>query len=274
MIAVGRFIWWRLLGRSPLVVARHAVTARADRRLSGRLISPSRPSGSPSPDLTDSDIRYVPREAPAVDSTGRSRRRALPPVGLLANAPRLCRRPGRRPTRRRSPRGPLAVYRRGDHLGFAFILVAQPQHSYRLGVDGAARECWLRHGDQDVHQVPVGRVSTADEATPIRSRMAASRWKCGCELPRRWRGRNLGDGAAHATLVGAGRRGCAVISLPRGRCRSRIPAAWRFAERREIAGYSQETLARMVGVEPTTVGRWERGETCPQPWVGPNSPTP
>ncbi|HWR48892.1 MAG TPA: hypothetical protein VN327_14975 [Pseudonocardiaceae bacterium] len=30
----------------------------------------------------------------------------------------------------------------------------------------------------------------------------------------------------------------------------------------------------MVGVEPTTVGRWERGETCPQPWVGPNSPTP
>lgn len=26
-----------------------------------------------------------------------------------------------------------------DHLGFAFVSVAQPQHGYRLGVDGAAR---------------------------------------------------------------------------------------------------------------------------------------
>lgn len=42
-----------------------------------------------------------------------------------------------------------------------------------------------------------------------------------------------------------------------------------FAERREIVGHSQETLARIVGVEPTTVGRWERGETCPQPWCRP-----
>ena len=30
----------------------------------------------------------------AAGGTGRSRRGALPPVGLLANAPRLCRRPG------------------------------------------------------------------------------------------------------------------------------------------------------------------------------------
>jgi DNA-binding XRE family transcriptional regulator len=42
-----------------------------------------------------------------------------------------------------------------------------------------------------------------------------------------------------------------------------------LAERREIVGHSQETLARIVGVEPTTVGRWERGETCPQPWCRP-----
>ncbi|MBV9140856.1 MAG: helix-turn-helix transcriptional regulator [Pseudonocardiales bacterium] len=34
-----------------------------------------------------------------------------------------------------------------------------------------------------------------------------------------------------------------------------------FAERREVVGHTQETLARFVGVEPTTVGRWERGET-------------
>ncbi|MBW0009023.1 MAG: helix-turn-helix transcriptional regulator [Pseudonocardiales bacterium] len=42
-----------------------------------------------------------------------------------------------------------------------------------------------------------------------------------------------------------------------------------FAERREVVGHSQETLARLVGVQPTTVGRWEWGETCPQPWCRP-----
>jgi transcriptional regulator with XRE-family HTH domain len=39
-----------------------------------------------------------------------------------------------------------------------------------------------------------------------------------------------------------------------------------LTRRREIQGYSQETLARALGVELTTVGRWERGETSPQPW--------
>jgi DNA-binding XRE family transcriptional regulator len=43
----------------------------------------------------------------------------------------------------------------------------------------------------------------------------------------------------------------------------------KFAERREIVGHTQETLARFMGVEPTTVGRWERGETVPQPWCRP-----
>jgi DNA-binding XRE family transcriptional regulator len=42
-----------------------------------------------------------------------------------------------------------------------------------------------------------------------------------------------------------------------------------LAERREIVGHTQETLAEFVGVEPTTVGRWERGETSPQPWSRP-----
>lgn len=42
-----------------------------------------------------------------------------------------------------------------------------------------------------------------------------------------------------------------------------------LAERREILGHSQETLARTLGVELTTVGRWERGETTPQPWLRP-----
>ncbi|MBV9163788.1 MAG: helix-turn-helix domain-containing protein [Pseudonocardiales bacterium] len=42
-----------------------------------------------------------------------------------------------------------------------------------------------------------------------------------------------------------------------------------LAQRREVVGHSQETVARLVGVEPTTVGRWERGETSPQPWCRP-----
>jgi DNA-binding XRE family transcriptional regulator/tetratricopeptide (TPR) repeat protein len=42
-----------------------------------------------------------------------------------------------------------------------------------------------------------------------------------------------------------------------------------LAARRQSVGHTQETLAEFVGVEPTTVGRWERGETCPQPWCRP-----
>ncbi|MGH3864927.1 MAG: helix-turn-helix transcriptional regulator [Pseudonocardiaceae bacterium] len=42
-----------------------------------------------------------------------------------------------------------------------------------------------------------------------------------------------------------------------------------LVQRREILGHSQETLAQELGVEPTTVGRWERGETSPQPWARP-----
>ncbi len=42
-----------------------------------------------------------------------------------------------------------------------------------------------------------------------------------------------------------------------------------FTKRRAICGHSQETLGRAIGVEPTTVGRWERGETSPQPWLRP-----
>ncbi|MBV9012073.1 MAG: helix-turn-helix domain-containing protein [Pseudonocardiales bacterium] len=42
-----------------------------------------------------------------------------------------------------------------------------------------------------------------------------------------------------------------------------------LVQRRQLVGHSQETVARLVGVEPTTVGRWERGETSPQPWCRP-----
>jgi transcriptional regulator with XRE-family HTH domain len=43
----------------------------------------------------------------------------------------------------------------------------------------------------------------------------------------------------------------------------------RLVRTRKAAGFSQERLAEAVGVERSTVMRWERGETCPQPWARP-----
>lgn len=43
----------------------------------------------------------------------------------------------------------------------------------------------------------------------------------------------------------------------------------RLAQRRRMAGYSQEQLAEVLRVERSTVVRWERGETKPQPWLRP-----
>jgi transcriptional regulator with XRE-family HTH domain/tetratricopeptide (TPR) repeat protein len=42
-----------------------------------------------------------------------------------------------------------------------------------------------------------------------------------------------------------------------------------LAERRRALGFSQETLAHHLGVDRTTVGRWERGETEPTPYLQP-----
>ncbi|MEV6712663.1 helix-turn-helix transcriptional regulator [Lentzea sp. NPDC051208] len=39
-----------------------------------------------------------------------------------------------------------------------------------------------------------------------------------------------------------------------------------FAARRELMGYTQESFGAAVGVEFSTVGRWERGELTPQPY--------
>jgi transcriptional regulator with XRE-family HTH domain len=41
----------------------------------------------------------------------------------------------------------------------------------------------------------------------------------------------------------------------------------RLARARKAAGLTQEELAYRVGVDRSTVGRWEAGETDPQPWV-------
>jgi tetratricopeptide (TPR) repeat protein/transcriptional regulator with XRE-family HTH domain len=43
----------------------------------------------------------------------------------------------------------------------------------------------------------------------------------------------------------------------------------RLAQRRKALGLTQEQLAERLEVERTTVVRWERGETQPQPWLRP-----
>jgi DNA-binding XRE family transcriptional regulator/tetratricopeptide (TPR) repeat protein len=42
-----------------------------------------------------------------------------------------------------------------------------------------------------------------------------------------------------------------------------------FVQTRKAAGYTQESLAERLGVDRTTVARWEAGEYAPQPWLRP-----
>lgn len=43
----------------------------------------------------------------------------------------------------------------------------------------------------------------------------------------------------------------------------------RLAARRKTVGFSQEQLAESLRIDRSTVGRWESGETEPQPWIRP-----
>jgi transcriptional regulator with XRE-family HTH domain len=48
------------------------------------------------------------------------------------------------------------------------------------------------------------------------------------------------------------------------------PRRHRLARRRAAMGFTQETLAEHLGLERSTVGRWERGVGTPQPWNQPD----
>jgi transcriptional regulator with XRE-family HTH domain len=43
----------------------------------------------------------------------------------------------------------------------------------------------------------------------------------------------------------------------------------RLAQRRKAVGHSQENLAALLGVDRSTVVRWEAADTAPQPWLRP-----
>lgn len=43
-----------------------------------------------------------------------------------------------------------------------------------------------------------------------------------------------------------------------------------LAGRRVVTGYTQEHLADVLGVDRTTVARWERGVQVPRPWQRPD----
>lgn len=48
-----------------------------------------------------------------------------------------------------------------------------------------------------------------------------------------------------------------------------MQARLRLVQRRKALGYSQESLAQTLGVDRTTIGRWERRQTTPEPYFLP-----
>src|SRR5436305_13835502 len=78
--------------------------------------------------------------------------------------------------------------------------------------------------------------------------------------------RNVGCATRWPTLPRTGR----LCWLQGRRVRPMATRRHGLAQRRKAVGYSQEQLAEQLGVDRTTVIRWETGETEPQPWQWPN----
>jgi tetratricopeptide (TPR) repeat protein/transcriptional regulator with XRE-family HTH domain len=57
--------------------------------------------------------------------------------------------------------------------------------------------------------------------------------------------------------------------MPDGAAKTGTVKRGRLAQRRKAVGLTQEQLAEQLGVERTTVVRWEHGQTQPQPWLRP-----
>jgi tetratricopeptide (TPR) repeat protein/transcriptional regulator with XRE-family HTH domain len=60
-----------------------------------------------------------------------------------------------------------------------------------------------------------------------------------------------------------------MLAMPDGAVPNGAVKRRRLAQRRKAVGLTQEQLAEKLGVERTTVVRWERGQTQPLPWLRP-----
>jgi tetratricopeptide (TPR) repeat protein/transcriptional regulator with XRE-family HTH domain len=72
-----------------------------------------------------------------------------------------------------------------------------------------------------------------------------------------------------AEIRGNGHFGRRVLAMPDGAIKTGAVKRGRLVQRRKAMGLTQEQLAELLGVERTTVVRWERGQTQPQPWLQP-----
>jgi transcriptional regulator with XRE-family HTH domain/tetratricopeptide (TPR) repeat protein len=60
-----------------------------------------------------------------------------------------------------------------------------------------------------------------------------------------------------------------MLAMPDGAVTNRAAKRGRLAQRRKAVGLTQEQLAEQLGVERTTVARWEHGQSEPLPWIRP-----